>query len=585
MVALTDTLGAACAAAFEALGLDPAFGEVRASDKADFQCNGALAAAKPAGRNPREIATEIARLVESHPAIAAVEIAGPGFLNITVTDASLAARAEAVRASPLAGAGLAADPQAIMLDFGGANVAKPMHVGHLRTAVIGDTLQRLFRFLGDTVISDVHLGDWGLQMGHLITELAEEQPDLPYFDVANLGPFPSESPVTIEDLSRLYPQASAKAKADPERNARSQAAVAELQAGRAGYRALLDHFVAVSIEELKVDYGFLGVSFDLWKGEKDVEPLIPAMVADLKARGIAVEDDGAWIIPVARESDTKEMPPLMLVNSRGASSYHTSDLATILDRVQAYRPDRMVYVVDQRQALHFEQVFRASEIAGYMAEDRLEHVGFGTVNGADGKPFKTRDGGTLKLGDLTGMALDAVRTKIAEGGRVSADLSGAEKDRIAELVARAALRFADLQNSRTTNYVFNLDQFTSFEGKTGPYLLYQAVRIKSLLRKAKAGGHEAGTIRIGSERERTLVLAMDGFGAVLLQARQKRMPHFVCEHVYNLAQAFAAFYGAHPIANEPDPDTRASRLGLCEAVANQLETGLALIGIEAPERM
>ncbi len=585
MDALADTLGAACEAAFKALGLDPAFGEVRASDKADFQCNGALAAAKSAGRNPRDIAAEIVRLVEGHPAIAVVEIAGPGFLNITVSETSLAARAEAVRQSPLAGAEPAPHPERVILDFGGANVAKPMHVGHLRTAVIGDTLQRLFRFLGDTVVSDVHLGDWGLQMGHLITELADEQPDLPYFDRLHTGAYPAESPVTIEDLARLYPQASAKAKADPERNARSQAAVAELQAGRAGYRALLDHFVAVSIEELKVDYGFLGVSFDLWKGEKDAEPLIPAMVSDLKARGIAVEDDGAWIIPVAREDDKKEMPPLMLVNSRGASSYHTSDLATVLDRVETYRPDRMVYVVDQRQALHFEQVFRASEIAGYMAEDRLEHVGFGTVNGPDGKPFKTRDGGTLKLGDLTGMALDAVQTKIAEGGRVSADLSEAEKDRIAELVARAALRFADLQNARTTNYVFNLDQFTSFEGKTGPYLLYQSVRIKSLLRKAKAEGHAAGTIRVDSDRERALVLAMDGFGAVLLQARRKRMPHFICEHVYGLAQAFAAFYGAHPIASEPDPGTRASRLGLCEAVANQLGTGLALLGIEAPERM
>ncbi|MEL7481805.1 MAG: arginine--tRNA ligase, partial [Pseudomonadota bacterium] len=366
------------------------------------------AAAKKAKRNPREIAADIAKVLETDPLVEAVEIAGPGFINLTVASDALAARAEEVRASELAGAERATNPQSVILDFGGANVAKPMHVGHLRTAVIGDTLQRLFRALGDRVVSDVHLGDWGLQMGHLITELQDEQPDLIYFDAANEGPFPATSPVTIDDLSRLYPQASAKAKADPDRLARSQKAIAELQAGRAGYRALLDHFIAVSIEELKVDYGFLGVSFDLWKGEKDAEPLIPRMVEDLKSRGIAVEDDGAWIIPVEREGDNKDYPPFMLLNSRGASLYHTSDLATILDRVETYTPDLMVYVVDQRQSLHFEQVFRASDIAGYMPEDRLEHVGFGTVNGPDGKPFKTREGGTLKLGDLTAMAMDAV---------------------------------------------------------------------------------------------------------------------------------------------------------------------------------
>ncbi|MEO1405833.1 MAG: arginine--tRNA ligase, partial [Pseudomonadota bacterium] len=392
MGTLVSELSAAFADAFTDLGLDPKFGEVRASDKADFQCNGALAAAKSAKRNPREIATEIVEQVSGHEAIASLDIAGPGFINVTVSDAALSELAEEVRLSDMAGAEQVAHSEKIVLDFGGANVAKPMHVGHIRTAIIGDTLQRIFRFVGDDVTSDVHLGDWGLQMGHLITELQDEQPDLPYFDSQNKGPFPEESPVSIEDLSRLYPQASAKAKEDPDRNARSQAAVAELQAGRAGYRALLDHFVAVSIEELKVDYGFLGVSFDLWKGEKDVEPLIPDMVADLKEKGFAKEDDGAWIIPVEREGDTKEYPPFILVNSRGASLYHTSDLATILDRIQTHSPDRIIYVVDQRQALHFEQVFRASGIVGYMAEDRLEHIGFGTVNGTDGKPFKTREG-------------------------------------------------------------------------------------------------------------------------------------------------------------------------------------------------
>lgn len=599
---LTKDLGQLFARAFERAGLDPELGDVRRSDKpdlADYQCNGALAGAKAARRNPREIAATIAASVSGKGPIGSVEVAGPGFLNIRISDSALAESAESVRLDPaMAGAGQVTDPQDIFLDFGGANVAKPMHVGHLRTAVIGDTLQRVLRFMGDRVTSDIHMGDWGLQMGHLITELEAERPDLPYFDPANKGPFPDLSPVTIDDLSRLYPQASNKAKDDPERNRLSQQAVAQMQAGRAGYRALLQHFVDVSIEALKVDYGFLGVSFDLWLGEKDVEPLIPDMVADLKARGLAVEDDGAWIIPVAREGEnspatdkdgkphlSNPMPPLMLLNSRGASMYHTSDLATILDRVQTYRPDRILYVVDQRQALHFEQVFRASEIVGYMARDKLEHLGFGTVNGPDGKPFKTREGGTLKLGDLTHMALDEANRKIAEGGRLSDDIGPEERARIGELVARAALRFADLQNTRTTNYAFDLDRFTSFEGKTGPYLLYQAVRIKSLLRKAAAEGSVAGRIRIESDAERALVLTLEGFELALTLTRDKRMPHILCEHIYNLAQSFAAFYGAHKIASETDSDLRASRLGLCEAVANQLTIGLDLLGIKAPERM
>lgn len=586
---LTNDLGAVFARAFEAAGLDPALGAVRRSDKpefADYQCNGALAGAKAAKRNPREIAAQIAEAVTGEPMLASVEVAGPGFLNIRINDTALAASAETVRAdSARAGAGKTSDPKKILLDFGGANVAKPMHVGHLRTAVIGDTLQRVLRFLGDDVTSDIHMGDWGLQMGHLITELEDERPELPYFDAANTGPFPEVSPVTIDDLSRLYPVASQKAKDDPERNKRSQKAVAEMQAGRAGYRALLQHFVDVSIEALKVDYGFLGVSFDLWLGEKDAEPFIPGMIEDIKARGLAKEDDGAWIIPVEREGDNKEYPPFMLLNSRGASMYHTSDLATILDRVKTYDPDLILYVVDQRQALHFEQVFRAAEIVGYIDEKKLEHLGFGTVNGTDGTPFKTRAGGTLKLSDLTGMALEEAGRKIDEGGRLSADIGPDERARIGELVARAALRFADLQNTRTTNYVFDLDRFTSFEGKTGPYLMYQAVRIKSLLRKAAAEGNVAGAIRIESEAERALVLTLEGFDLALTMTREKRMPHILCEHVYNLAQAFAAFYGAHKIATEEDEAARASRLGLCEAVANQLEIGLGLLGIEAPERM
>ena len=573
--------------AFEAEGFESRWGAVRRSDRpelADFQCNGCMGAAKSKGLVPRDLAATIAEKVQGDDAIERVDVAGPGFLNIKVTSAALSRQAEAVRADDKAGGGAVASPEKVVIDFGGPNVAKPMHVGHLRSAVIGDTLCRLFRFLGENVTGDAHLGDWGLQMGHLITELLAEQPDLIYFRPDFSGPYPEEPPVTIEDLGRLYPQASAKAKADPARNEASQLAVAEMQAGHPGYRALLRHFINVSVEALKIDYSFLGVEFDLWKGESDVDGLIPGMVEDLTDKGLAELDDGAWIIDVARESDKKEMPPFMVINSRGGTGYHATDLATIVDRVETLHPDRMLYVVDQRQALHFEQVFRAADMAGLMAEDRLEHIGFGTVNGTDGKPFKTREGGVLRLADLNRMALEEAEKRIGETG-LSGDIGEDERARIAALVARAALRFADLQNVRTTNYVFDLERFTSFEGKTGPYLLYAAVRTKSLLRRAKEAGHAAGEIRIESDTERALVLALDGFAGALEQSHAKRQPHILCEHVYSLAQAFSALYAAHPIANEEDAGLRASRLGLCEAVLKQLEAGLAILGIEAPERM
>lgn len=590
MASLAQELSAAAGAAFEAVGLEARFGEVRRSDKpelADFQCNGAMAAAKAAGRNPREIAGEIAAALKVHPLVLSAEVAGPGFINLRVSDGALSTRAEVVRGDAMAGAEKAADAQVTVIDFGGANVAKPMHVGHLRSAVIGDTLQRLLRFLGDTVISDVHLGDWGLQMGHLVTELEDEQPGLVYFDAGFTGPYPAQSPVTIEDLGRLYPQASNKAKADEARNERSQKAVAEMQAGRAGYRALLRHFIDVSVEALKVDYGFLNVSFDLWKGESDVDHLIPGLVERFKAAGLAEQSDGAWIVHVAKESDKKEMPPVMLVNSRGGTGYHTTDLATIEDRMATLKPtpERMLYVVDQRQALHFEQVYRAAGLLGMIEEARLEHIGFGTVNGPDGKPFKTREGGVLRLADLNAMALDEATKKIDAAGKLPEDMGVDERLAVARQVAVAALRFSDLMNARMTNYVFDLDRFTSFEGKTGPYLLYAAVRVKSVLRKAAEAGHLPDAVSVHEETERALVLQLDGFGAALLGSREKRMPHILCEHLYSLAQAFSAFYGALPIASEPDAGKRASRLALADAVRHQLETGLGLLGITVPERM
>ncbi|MBU1288529.1 MAG: arginine--tRNA ligase [Alphaproteobacteria bacterium] len=589
MASLTRDLTAAAGAAFSAMGLEERWGAVRRSDKpelADFQCNGAMGAAKAAGKNPREIAGAVAEALKAYPLVLSAEVAGPGFINIRVSDAVLSSRAAEVLADPKAGAEMAPDAQVTVIDFGGPNVAKPMHVGHLRSAVIGDTLQRLLRFLGDAVTSDTHLGDWGLQMGHLVTELSDEQPDLIYFDANFSGPYPDEPPVTIEDLGRLYPAASNKAKEDPARNQRSQNAVAELQAGRAGYRALLKHFIDVSVAALKVDYAFLNVSFDLWKGESDVDHLIPGLIEQFRNAGLAEESDGALIVHVAKESDKKEMPPVMLLNSRGGTGYHTTDLATIEDRMMTMHPvpERMLYVVDQRQALHFEQVFRAAELVGLIDEGHLEHIGFGTVNGPDGKPFKTREGGVLRLADLNAMAFEEADRKLG-AANLPDDMGPDERANVARLVAVAALRFADLQNTRTTNYVFDLDRFTSFEGKTGPYLMYAAVRIKSLLRRAEAEGNAPGEIAVAHDAERTLVLALDGFGAALLGAREKRMPHILCEHVYGLSQAFSGFYGALPIANESHPALRASRLALASAVLHQLEAGLQILGIDVPERM
>jgi arginyl-tRNA synthetase len=584
---LSERLGAA----FADLGLDPALGRVAPSDRPDlapYQGNGALAAAKAAKRNPREIAQALAAALAGDAAIASVEVAGPGFLNITPSLALYEARAAALAEDPRVGAGQIARARRVLIDFGGPNVAKPMHVGHIRSAVIGDALQRLFRFRGDQVTSDIHLGDWGLQMGHLITELEDERPDLVYFDASHKGSYPKEPPVDIEDLARLYPVAAQKAKDDPERLQRARRATAELQAGRAGYRALLQHFIDVSKAALRRDFDALGVSFDLWKGESDVDALVPGLVADFKARGVAEESEGALVVRVARDGEKKELAPLILVSSEGSALYGTTDLATILDRRRTIDPELALYVVDLAQADHFEQVFRAAVKAGLANEGELEHVKFGTVNGPDGKRLRTRAGGTVRLSDLIGQALESARRRLAEG-ELAADLDAAAREDVAHKVAVAALRFADLQNYRTTSYVFDLERFTSFEGKTGPYLLYQAVRMNSILRKAEESGHAPGAfmgpIAIEAAEERGLIDALDGFDQACELAYEKRAPSFICEHVYALARAFSRFYDACPVLAADTDERRASRLALARLTLAQLELGLGLLGIKTPERM
>lgn len=592
MPSLLDTLSTALQAAFEDLGVPPQAGVVRESDRPDlapFQCNGAMMAAgmmKKRGEkvNPRDIAAQIVSKIEGHPAIAALEIAGPGFINIVPSQQAVSAQANDLAADDRTGA-QTLPAQTIMVDYGGANVAKPMHVGHLRSAVIGEAIKRLLRFRGHTVIGDVHLGDWGLQMGHLITELADERPDLPYFDADKTDGFPTESPVTMDDLARLYPAASHKAKSDAARMTRSRDATAELQAGRAGYRALLDHFITVSIAALKEGYGALDVEFDLWKGEAAVDPLIPDMIADLKSRGIAEEDDGALIIRVEEETDKKDIPPVMLLARTGAVLYHTTDLATLVDRKNDVDPDLILYVVDQRQALHFEQVFRAAVKAGWYVPEQMMHLGFGTMNGKDGKPFKTREGGVLRLEDLIAMMRSAAQTRLTEAG-IGQDYPEAERADIASRVGVAALKFADLQNQRTTNYIFDPERFTAFEGKTGPYLLYAAVRIKSILRKAAAMDVTRGPITASEPTETQLVLALDSFDRALTAAHEKYAPHILCDHVYRLAQSFSRFYAECPIlVDDTAPDVKASRLALAETTLRQLEHGLDILGITTPDRM
>jgi arginyl-tRNA synthetase len=580
---LTAELSALASAAFAAEGFDGAFGAVRVSDRPDlaqFQCNGALAAAKAAGKNPRDLGEKIAARLKAHPIFADVGVAGPGFINLTLTDAALAARIKTG-----ASGWRAAAPETIIVDYGGPNVAKPLHVGHLRAAIIGECIKRLVRAVGHVAIGDIHMGDWGLPMGQLITEVKRERPDLPYFDAAYKGPYPEQSPVSLDDLERLYPQASAACKADPERAAEARLATAELQAGRPGYRALWRHFLAVSRAAIEREYEDLGVTFDWWKGEADADPLIAPMVEKLRADGLTEVDDGAEIMRLARPGDKKELPPLILYKSDGAVMYGTTDLATILDRRETAHPDRIFYVVDGRQRDHFEQVFRAAGKAGIYPEERLEHLWFGTMNGKDGKPFKTRAGGVLKLRDLIGQVQSAAFQRMTEND-IAKGLSAQEADDVMHKVGVAALKFADLSNPRTSDYIFDLDRFMAFEGKTGPYLLYASVRARSILRKAAESGAGApGEIAIGAAEERALVLMLLQYGDALKDAFERRLPHFLCDHAFRLAQSFSSFYAACRIIDEPDARVRASRLGLVAAFARQLDAVLDILGMPAPERM
>jgi len=596
MTDLATALTRANQGVFNELGLEPKHAEVRRSDRpdlAEFQCNGALAAAKAAGKKPQEIAQSVAAAWKETALALAPTIAGPGFLNFAVTAAALAARAQAVADDAKAGASTVETPRRVIVDYGGPNVAKGMHVGHLRASIIGESLKRLYRFRGDEVWGDAHFGDWGFQMGLVITALEDEIGG--FGDAAKIEA--RLKTLTLDQLETIYPAYANRVKeGDVDVRDRARKATALLQSGAEPHRTIWRAMQAVSMQAQKRDFAALGVNFDLWLGESDADPLIPDMVKDLEAKGLLEEDQGARILRVANPGETKkkkledgsvvevERPdPLLVVSSEGSAMYGTTDLATILMRTRDQNPDLILYAVDQRQADHFEQVYRAAAKAGYIAREKLEHIGFGTMNGPDGTPFKTRAGGVLKLRDLIGQAEEKARERLKEN-EIGADFSAEEFEDVAHKVAIAALKFADLSNFRGTSYVFDLDRFMSFEGKTGPYLLYQAVRIKSILRKAEEQGLKAGAIAIAHDSERALALALDAFDGALRAAYDKKAPHFLAEHAYALAQAFSGFYTNCPILPS-EGAVRASRLALAGAALKQLTLTLDLLGIDVPERM
>jgi arginyl-tRNA synthetase len=579
---LATRLSTATAEVFAQLGLDARHALVRRSDRpeADFQCNGAMPTAKAQGRKPAEIAAAIAAGWTATGLADRPTVAGPGFLNFRVPDRALSARAQEIVDDARAGAATVEEPRRVLVDYGGPNVAKPMHVGHLRASIIGESLKRIFRFRGDEVFGDAHFGDWGFQMGLLIVALEDRLGGLT--EEAKLHQALQQ--LTLEDLDTLYPAAATRAKTDEAFRERARKATLALQSGSPVHRRIWHVMHDLSMAALKREFAALNVQFDLWKGESDSEPYMPAVMHDLQMRQLIEHDQNAQIVRVARPEDKRDIPPLLVVSSEGSAMYGTTDLATIVMREREIDPDLYLYVVDQRQADHFVQVFRVAALAGWVNEEQLEHIGFGTMNGPDGKPFKTRAGGVLKLGDLIGMARDKALVRLTEA-QIGADLTPAEFQQVADRVAIAAVKLADLVNFRGTSYVFDLDRFTSFEGKTGPYLLYAVVRIKSLLAKAVEHGLVPGPVHVGHPAERQLALVLDAFDAAVATAYERRAPHVVAEHAFAVAQAFSGFYESCQILNEADPQLRGSRLSLAAAVLRQLDICLDLLGVQPVDRM
>ena len=568
--------------AFQDAGYDASFGRVTVSNRPDlceYQCNGALSAAKQYKCAPISIANAVAEKLDAND-FSMIEAVMPGFINLKLSDSFLQKYLEQMRLEDSFGVEKTGMGKTIVVDYGGANVAKPLHIGHLRPAIIGEALKRLHQFFGYNTIGDIHLGDWGLQMGLIIAELQERQPELCYFDPDYTGEYPAESPFTLTELEEIYPTASSK-KSDPVFAEKAHTATFELQQGRRGYRAIWQHIMNISLPDLHRIYDLLDVHYEKWLGESDADPYIPAMIADLKAKGHAVESNGALVFPVAEEGDKKEMPPCILVKSDGSAIYATTDLATIVQRMQDWNPEKMLYVTDKRQNLHFEQIFRAAKKGGIVnAETELEHVGHGTMNGKDGKPFKTRDGGVLRLETLLTDMTDFVRAKVVENQIVS----GEEVEETTAKIALAALKYGDLSNQPTKDYNFDMERFAAFEGNTGPYILYTIVRIKSIL--AKYGAWEHLPMQVPANvYAKDLMLALTKVGPALEGALKSSAPNLICAYIYELAGAVNKFYHETRILAEEDKDLQAGYISLIGLAKRVLETCIDILGFSAPEKM
>ena len=588
MLGLTERMDKELAGAFEKAGYDPALGKAVVSNRPDlceYQCNGAMAGAKAYRKAPFMIAEDVKAQLSDTAVFSSVEVVKPGFLNLKVDEGFLADFLQEMDGDERLGARKAEKPETILLDYGGPNVAKPLHVGHLRSAIIGESLKRLGRFAGHRMIGDIHMGDWGLQMGLIITELRHRKPELCYFDDSFNGEYPAEAPFTISELEEIYPTASAKSKEDEAYKNEALEATGLLQQGKAGYMALWKQIMKVSVADLKKNYEKLNVSFDLWKAESDAQPYIPDMVEYMKNEGFAYEDQGALVVDVKQEDDTKEIPPCMLLKSDGASLYTTTDLATIVERMDDYDPDEILYVVDKRQELHFEQVFRCARKTGLVKKDtKLTFLGFGTMNGKDGKPFKTREGGVMRLENLISDINEEMFKKIVENRSVK------DKDaqQTAEIVGLSAIKYGDLSNQATKDYIFDVDRFTSFEGNTGPYILYTIVRIKSILNRfAEEGGNLTGGefLPAQNESEKNLEIALAGFGNAAIGAFEEKAPHRLCAYIYDVANAFNSFYHETKILGEEDASRKQSLIRLLVLTRKVLETCIDLLGFSAPDRM
>lgn len=581
--------------AFTECGYDAKYAKVTLSNRPDlceYQCNGAMAAAKEYKKAPFMIADEVVEKLAANPIFAMAESVKPGFLNLKIDEAYLADYVAKMQEDEgRFGCEKTEAPKTIMIDYGGPNVAKPLHVGHLRSAIIGESVKRIGKFMGHNVIGDVHLGDWGLQMGLIITELKLRRPELVYFDDAYTGEYPEEAPFTISELEEIYPTASKKSKEDEAYKEAAMQATFELQHGKRGYQALLKHILNVSVTDLKRNYANLNVSFELWKGESDAQPYIPDMVQKMKDDGFAYISDGALVVDVKEETDTKEIPPCMILKSDGASLYNTTDLATMVWRMKDYNPDELIYVVDKRQELYFTQVFRCARKTGIVKpETELKFLGFGTMNGKDGRPFKTRDGGVMRLEHLISGINEEMLAKIQENQKTKENLgiSTEEAENTAKMVALAAIKYGDLSNQASKDYIFDIDRFTSFEGNTGPYILYTIVRIKSILNKYHGLGKDESGAVIGaahSKSEKDLMLELSKFNAVMESAFEETAPHKICSYIYDLANAFNSFYHGTKIMSEENETVQKSYIRLLELTKSVLETCIEVLGFSAPERM